>query len=100
MGLQCFFFDCVMGLIIVGSVAWCLRILRRGTLTNRSSIGLLICAIVAIEFCIGPYNFGQREHILSVLLLPYILAVATGAVYRLSLLNGALWARLQVLPFG
>jgi hypothetical protein len=71
--------------MIFASVAWCVRILRRGArMTNPIPIGLLACAILAIEFCIGPYNFGQREHLLLILLLPYILAVATGAVYRLS----------------
>ena len=96
-GTPVFFLRLLMALMIVGSVAWCLRILRRGTLTNRFSIGLLISAIVAIEFCIGPYNFGQREHILLVLLLPYILAVATGAVYRLSIIErGALGAAAGV----
>ena len=71
--------------MIFGSVAWCVRILRHGTATtNPLTIGLLACAILVIEFCIGPYNFGQREHLLIILLLPYVLAVATGAVYRLS----------------
>lgn len=71
--------------MIFASVAWCVRILRRRVkMANPISIGLLACAILAIEFCIGPYNFGQREHLLLILLLPYILAVATGAVYRLS----------------
>jgi hypothetical protein len=71
--------------MIFGSVAWCVRILRRGTtLTNPSSIGVLACAILAIEYCIGPYNFAQREHLIIILLLPYALAVATRTVYRLS----------------
>ncbi len=71
--------------MIFVSVAWCVRLLRRGdTMTNPYSVGLLACAMLAIEFCIGPYNFGQREHLLIILLLPYILAVASGAVYRLS----------------
>ena len=75
----------VMGLIF-GSVAWCVRILRRGAvMTNPVSIGLLACATLAVEFGIGPYNFGQREHLLIILLLPYILAAATGAVSRFSL---------------
>ena len=74
--------------ISFGSVAWCVKILRRGTaMTNPFSIGLLACAILAIEFCIGPYNFGQRENLLVILLLPYVLAVASGAAYRLSLVE-------------
>ncbi|MGD0444812.1 MAG: hypothetical protein ABSA39_12840 [Edaphobacter sp.] len=70
--------------LIAGSVAWCVGILRRGTaMTQPYSIGLLTCAIVGIEFCIGPYNFGQREHLLIILLLPYVVATATEAVFRL-----------------
>jgi hypothetical protein len=96
-GTPILFLRLLMTLMIVGSVAWCLRILLRGTLINRFSIGLLISAIVAIEFCIGPHNFGQREHILLVLLLPYILAVGTGAVYRFSVIErGALGAAAGV----
>jgi hypothetical protein len=72
--------------LIVGSVAWCVRILRRNTaITNPVSLGFLGCAVLAIEFCIGPYNSGQREHLFLILLLPYVLAAATRAVYRLSL---------------
>ena len=33
---------------------------------------------------IGPFDFGQREHLLIILILPYVLATATGAVDRLS----------------
>ncbi len=74
--------------ISFGSVAWCVKILRRGTaMTNPFSIGLLACAILAIEFCIGPYNFCQRENLLVILLLPYVLAVASGVAYRLSLVE-------------
>jgi hypothetical protein len=72
--------------LIFGSVAWCVRILRRNTaITNPVSLGFLACAVLAIEFCIGPYNSGQREHLFLILLLPYVLAAATRAVYRLSL---------------
>jgi hypothetical protein len=43
--------------------------------------------VLAIEFAIGPYDFGQREHLLVIFLLPYLLAVATGAIYHLSLVE-------------
>jgi hypothetical protein len=70
--------------MIFASVAWCLRLLRRaGAFINPVAVALLGCALLAIEFSIGPYHFGQREHLLIILLLPYLLAAATGAVHRL-----------------
>jgi hypothetical protein len=43
-------------------------------------VGLVAVAVVVSEFCIGPYNFSQREELLVVLMVPYLLACATGAV--------------------
>ncbi len=80
-----FFFRLLVLILVFGSAWWCARILRRNTvMTDPVSVILLTCSILAIEFCIGPYNFGQREHLLIILLVPYILAAATGVVYRLS----------------
>jgi hypothetical protein len=53
-------------------------------LTNSFAVGCLGFAILWVEFMIGPSDFGQREHLLIVLILPYVLATATSAVYRLS----------------
>jgi hypothetical protein len=74
--------------LILGSTAWCYRILHRTTaLAGSASLGLLTLFILTTEFCIGPYNFGQREHLLIILLFPYILASATGAVFRFSIIE-------------
>jgi hypothetical protein len=71
--------------MIFGSVAWCFRILRHNAATtNPVAAILLACAVLTIEFSIGAYDFGQREHLLLILLIPYLLAAATGAVSRLS----------------
>jgi hypothetical protein len=84
-GSPIFFLWLLVVAMVFGSVAWSIRMLRRGAaLTNPVAVGLLGCAILAIEFRIRPYDFGQREHLLIILLLPYTLATATGAVYRLS----------------
>jgi hypothetical protein len=40
--------------------------------------------VLAIEYGIFPYDFAQREHLLIILIVPYLLATATGAVSRLS----------------
>ena len=72
--------------MIFGSIAWCVRILlRSAALAGPVAAGLLGCAVLWIEFMIGPFDFGQREHLLVILILPYVLATATGAVSRLSL---------------
>jgi hypothetical protein len=84
-GSPVFFLRLLVIAMVFGSVAWCVRILRRGTaITNPVAIGLLGCSILAIEFSIGPYEFAQRENLLVILLFPYILAAATGVVNRLS----------------
>jgi hypothetical protein len=84
-GSPTFFFRLIVMALVFCSTAWCISMLRRGTvMTNLASLGLLAFALLASEFYIGPYNFGQREHLLIILLLPYILATVTGAVSRLS----------------
>ena len=87
-GSPTFFLRLVVVALIFVSVAWSARILRHsGTMGSLPSSGLVVCAVLAIEFAIGPYNFGQREHLLVIFLLPYLLAVATGAIYHLSLVE-------------
>jgi len=84
-GSPMFFLRLLVMVLIAGSVAWCVRILRRDTLINKPfGLGLVTLAVVVSEFCIGPYNFCQREHLLVILILPYLLAGATGAAGRFS----------------
>jgi hypothetical protein len=74
--------------MIAGSVAWSLRLYRRSsTITAPAAIALLSFATLAAEFSIGLYPFGQREHLLIILILPYVIAVATGVVNRLSVVE-------------
>jgi len=80
-----FFFRLLITAIVFGSIAWCVRILlRSAALPSFVAVGLLGCAILWVEFMVGPMDFGQREHLLIILILPYLLATATGAVDRLS----------------
>src|ERR1700722_11445432 len=85
-GSPSFLFRLVVTTLIFLSVTWCVRILRRSdTITNLASVGLLACAILAIEFiAIGRFDFGQREHLIIILIFPYVLAVASRAIYCLS----------------
>jgi hypothetical protein len=70
--------------MVFSSVAWSVRILRRHPSLANTSAGLLGCVILVIELGIGPYDSGQREHLLIALLIPYILAAATGVANRLT----------------
>lgn len=80
-----FLFKLLLVAMIMASVSWCIRLLRRNTaITNPVAIGLLGFAILAIEFNTEAIDFGQREHLLVILFFPYIIAAATGAVSRLS----------------
>jgi hypothetical protein len=78
------FFKLLVLAMTFGSVAWCVRLLRRNpALANPAAVGLLGCATLLIECSIGPYDFGQREHLLILLLLPYVLAAANRVIDRL-----------------
>jgi hypothetical protein len=72
--------------MIFASAVWCVNIVRRGAAINGPvAAGLLGFAILEIELRVGIQDYGQREHLVIILLLPYLLAVATGAVARISL---------------
>jgi hypothetical protein len=75
--------------IICGCIAWCAAILRRGAaaITTPAALAIVTFAILLALFSIGRYLFCQREHLLLILLLPYLLAVATGVVNRLSFIE-------------
>jgi hypothetical protein len=71
--------------IIAGSVAWCARILRAADFKlHRGVLVCLTAAIALVELTIQPAEFAQREQIIVALLLPYILAVTSGAIQSLS----------------
>ncbi len=85
-GSAVFSFRLLVIAMIFGSVAWCVALLRRSAaIVSPAAVALLGCAILWIEFSIGPYDFGQRENLLFILLVPYVLAASTSVVSRLSL---------------
>jgi hypothetical protein len=83
----------VVCVLIVFSTAWSLRILRcTGIVRGRFMTCFTVIVILAIESsCTNSSDFGQREHLLVLLLLPYVLAAilrevtAFGAVERIGL---------------
>ncbi len=80
------FFKLLIVAMIFGSVAWCVSLLRRGGVIVHPLARLLFAAaLLRVEFFLAPNDFGQREHLFVILLLPYLLAVTSGAVHELSL---------------
>jgi hypothetical protein len=81
-------FRALVLLMLLASTAWCIFILRRSPSTAFANpIGLYLfgAAIFLTGLVPGRYDFGQREHLLILLLIPYVLAVASGAASRLLL---------------
>jgi hypothetical protein len=73
-------------LMISGTVAWCIRLVRGSPLCpDRAFPTLFGTAILLIELRPGSYDFAQREHLFVILSLPYIMAAITGATTRISL---------------
>ncbi|WP_035357305.1 hypothetical protein [Edaphobacter aggregans] len=74
--------------LLLASAAWCLRILGCAPATAPPSIRALIGLVILIaDFRIDLRDFGQREHLFVIFALPYLFAVATNAVERLSLVE-------------
>ncbi|MEO6803418.1 MAG: hypothetical protein ABI197_09280, partial [Granulicella sp.] len=71
--------------MIAGNIAWIGHLLRRLRPDMALVVRiLLLCSVAVVELWIEPGNFGQREHLLVILLLPYILAAALNARRSLS----------------
>jgi hypothetical protein len=83
----------VVCILIAISTAWSLRILRStGVVRGRFITCFTVLLILAIESsCTNSSDFGQREHLLVLLLLPYILSAilrertAFGTLERMAL---------------
>ena len=70
-------FRAIVAAMVLVVTLWCTSILyrtRAATVTNAFSVGLFGCCIVMVLFAVGGYDFGQREHLFVILLLPYLLA--------------------------
>lgn len=71
--------------MILGSAAWCVRIFHRKAYEEPAAAGLLRgLAIAGVALAINFYDFGQREQLMLLLTLPYILAAATDGRRSLS----------------
>lgn len=75
----------VVTAMMVASAAWSARILRlTGALRSTAAAWLTFAAVLAIEGSQAA-NFGQREHLLIILLVPYILLAVGGPATALPL---------------
>jgi hypothetical protein len=75
----------VVMLVIPGTVAWCIRLMRGSSICPDHAFPILFgAAILLIELRPGSFDFAQREHLFVILSLPYIMAAITGAKTRIS----------------
>lgn len=73
----------ILFLLIAASTLWSARILRRANIARSSSL-LCICvaAVLTAEIYISSFQFGQREHLVVILILPYLLSAVCGDKFR------------------
>lgn len=72
--------------MIAGSVAWSRRVLRAAGVATLPAVlrYLAIGSVLTAEIYLGWIEFGQREHLLVILILPYILSAAFNGRSKLS----------------
>lgn len=81
-------FRLLVFLLLLASVAWCIRLFRRSDAASAKGLwSLLALSVLYVELKILPYDFGQREHLLVILTLPYLCCVAFQVVSKFSLLE-------------
>jgi hypothetical protein len=81
-------FRALVFLMLMGCTAWSVALLRRSpnaAFANPLGLYLFGAAILLTGLVPGRYDFGQREHLLVLLLVPYILAVASSTASLLPL---------------
>ena len=81
-------FRALVFLMLMGCTAWSVALLRRSpnaAFANPLGLYLFGAAILLTGLVPGRYDFGQREHLLVLLIVPYVLAVASGAASRIPL---------------
>jgi hypothetical protein len=73
--------------LVSASAAWSARLLRIGGVGDRLGVPVsLLAALVGFaELTIQPAMFGQREQLTLALMMPYVLAVTTGAIRSLTI---------------
>jgi hypothetical protein len=74
----------IVAVMILGSLTWCGRILRAAfPATSPAFLYLALCSLFSAELFLHYFDLGQREQLLVILLIPYILSAARGARSKL-----------------
>lgn len=75
----------VVAAMILGSLAWSGRVLRSAHLVDSPAIlYLAIASFLSADLFLRAFDVGQREHLLFILIVPYILTRACGDRSKLS----------------
>jgi hypothetical protein len=70
-------FDTCVGALLLLSSAWSIRILRlAGVLRSRTATLAAFALLLLTQTSVRSVDFGEREHILLLLMLPYLLAAS------------------------
>jgi hypothetical protein len=78
----------IVFVLIGGSMLWSARLLRSTDLVNSPFLSYLsLGALLSAEIFLLPYAFGQREHLLVLLVLPYVLSGIAPDRSRLSIIE-------------
>jgi hypothetical protein len=80
-------FRAFVAALLLLTTVWCSCILyrtRASRLTDVLSLGLFAYSLVIVLFTTGGYDFGQREHLFVIFVLPYLLLSTTEEPSRVS----------------
>lgn len=76
--------EAVVFVMVIASVAWCARILRiTGAAQSRALLFIRAGSVLSAEIFMSGFVVGQREHLLVILILPYILSATLSGKSRL-----------------
>jgi hypothetical protein len=74
--------------MMLGSLAWSARILRAALpAANPSFLYLALLSLLSAQILLRHFDVGQREHLLFILLVPYVLSAAFGDRAKLPFLE-------------
>ena len=86
-----YLFRSLVLLMVCMNVVWCVSLLARsGKITSGVALTLYGIFVLQVQLHIWASDFGQREHLLVLLLFPYLLATATRVARLSPLERGAL----------
>lgn len=74
----------VVLLLIGATTIWSARILRKTNITRSSALFYIcVASVLTAEIYVNMFQFGQREHLVVILVLPYLLSAVCASKSRL-----------------